>query len=732
MKKRILSTCMAVMMMLANFAGCAENNNAEKAVQSEIGGNQVQLSENDEYTLCAQSGNISLYVNGQTGVFYVENQQDGSVWYSSPLDAREDSYANRPVQNQMLSNLLISYKDIETGEASVANTAVGADTSIYRLENGVKYVYHFDELSASVIFEISLENDALVTELDTEEIEFENENIKISEVSILPYFCSGSETDEGYLVVGDGSGALINFRNDKQSCESYKRRIYGEEPTDETREFSLLTQNEGVRLPVCGVKRGNSAMLVVGEDGAENGFLNANTNYKYSSYANAYMSYKLIDSMSYSLGSLESTIYDKKGMTIPLIKQKYYFLSGEDADYSGMARKYGEYLKNQFSQKTLSKTDTRLYVDIYAGVAKQQSHFGIITNDIVPLTTTKQTKMILDSLKDSGINAYTRYLSWNSDELKQNALSSVKISSAISKGLSLKQLCDQYDVLPAIANTQIYYSGNFISNLTSASFSLMALPYKWNGHSISTLTENDESYYRLSANKLSKYGGKIVNSYAKQGLKKAAFEDIGNKLYTDYRGEHQYRRDIMNIELEILKSAEEVTDMLALSSPNAYAAGYADIIFDTPINHSNHALLDESIPFYSIALSNVSECVAPAFNNNNIGKDIVLYSISFGCAPCYAWIYENASSLIGTTLSNLSNVNYNSTIEEAEENYNIFVDLGEKSDGSEIYSHKYINSLLTETTYENGLKVYVNFSDEEQSIGDGSYVSARSYLTVLP
>lgn len=733
MKKRIFSVFAAVMLIPAFlFIGCSQKGAVEQ--KGMLSGNEsgVQLEKSDEYTECAANSFLSLWVNGKTGIFYVENHKDGNRWYSSPVNAREDGYANRPVQNQMLSNLLISYKDIETGETSIANTAIDADISICYANNNVRFVCYFGDIKATVTLELTLKDDFLEANVDAGQMKLESKNVKITEISLLPYFCSGSETDEGYLVLGDGSGALVNFRNGKQLCESYKRRIYGEEPTDETREFALLTQNEGVRMPVCGVKRGDSAMLVIGEDGAENGFLNANPNYKFSSYANAYMSYKLLESMDYAVGSLDSTIYDKKGLSVSLIKQKYCFLSGDDANYSGMAREYGEYLRECFGKEERTGSAAQLYVDIYAAVAKEVSHLGVITNDIVPITTASQAREIFDDLSKSGVSASGRYLSWNTSELKQKPVSGIRIPSKLQKGFSVKQLCEEYNILPAVSNTQIYSGGSFLSNITSASFSLMGLPYKWNGHSLSTLNENKESYYRLSADKLLKSGMILADAYSKRGFKGAAFADIGNMLYTDYRGSHKYRGDIMEIELEILKRTAESAETLALSSPNAYAAGYADIIFDTPLNHSGNNLLDESIPFYSIAASRISECVAPAFNNNNIGKDVKLYSVSFGCAPCYSWIYENASVLIGTSLSKLSNVNYRTTSEEAKEDYARYQNIIKGSNGGKIYSHRYIDPLLTETVYENGLKVYVNFSGQLRQLDGGISIAAKSYEAVLP
>ena len=52
----------------------------------------------------------------------------------------------------------------------------------------------------------------------------------VRSISILPYFGAAGLEDSGYMLIPDGSGALINFNNQKASYGAYSQNVYGRDP----------------------------------------------------------------------------------------------------------------------------------------------------------------------------------------------------------------------------------------------------------------------------------------------------------------------------------------------------------------------------------------------------------------------------------------------------------------------------------------------------------------------
>lgn len=78
--------------------------------------------------------------------------------------------------------------------------------------------------NVSVIYR--LDGDDLIVEVPFDDLEYK-EDYPIYYLSVLPYFGASGTTDEGFLFVPEGGGALIEFNNGKTSQNSYYSNVYG-------------------------------------------------------------------------------------------------------------------------------------------------------------------------------------------------------------------------------------------------------------------------------------------------------------------------------------------------------------------------------------------------------------------------------------------------------------------------------------------------------------------------
>ena len=114
-------------------------------------------------------------------------------------------------------------------------------------------------------------------------------------------------------------------------------------------------------------------------------------------------------------------------------------------------------------------------------------------------------------------------------------------------------------------------------------------------------------------------------------------------------------------------------------------------------------------------------------NNSNAGSDALLKTIEAGGCPAYTWIYEPAEALRDTGLSGLSGCHYTLTLDQATEEYKAAAQIERATGGSRLYDHQQVTSGVFVSIYENGARVYVNYTYDSYQAADGTVVDAKSY-----
>ena len=109
-----------------------------------------------------------------------------------------------------------------------------------------------------------LDGDKLVVEVPLKEIEYK-ENYPIYYLNVLPYFGAGSTKDEGYMLVPEGGGALINFNNGKTAQNSYYANMYG---WDHAQNREAVVHETETYFNAFGIARNGSSFLCVMEESA--------------------------------------------------------------------------------------------------------------------------------------------------------------------------------------------------------------------------------------------------------------------------------------------------------------------------------------------------------------------------------------------------------------------------------------------------------------------------------
>lgn len=726
MKKKWIAI-LGILTLTASLTGCGKDFAAPKTVRIEQT-SAGEMTKEDTYVLCGTDGDLSLYVNPMTTQFYVENAKDGAVWHSSPKNAESDAFADGTYRMEMLSNLIVSSENSETQASSRFNSYTGSvldgDYTIEKLENGFRADYHFSESDSTIPFQVYLENGALVTEVIAEEIKVGSDVIHLGDISVVPFFGAGSTEDEGYLFVADGSGGIIRFNNGKNTVSAYERPIYGEEKTVSYDRYDLSLEGQNVSMPVFGIQRNGSAFVSIVENGAANAYLCANVNMQQTSYANIYSRFRLYETLDYEIGSVKAPVYESGTVLASSYSNRYYFLSDSDADYNGMAKRYRSYLMEKYDLKEQDDLEAALYVEIYGGVKKTVSRFGVQSTKTVALTTTGQVQEIAKELKDQGVSdLVVQYKNWNTDAMNGKSIHKGKTEKVVeSRKVSLQDLLstDEFTVYPSLPKLLTFEKGGVYKKLfeTAADISGVSVKNTAYAPGIGTARKN-ENYFFLTANALQSELAKTRKALDKKEIPYISMSDIGNMVYNDYR-DGNLRRENIQLILETELQEFQKNQKLMLENPNAYAIPYATEIMSAPTVSGRQDLIDEDVPFYNMVVSGLMRCAAAPLNNSAVGEDGFLKALETGSMISYTWIYEDAVLVKNTDLSFLSESNYKSYLEEAGAQYQVTKEIAEKAGNGTIKSHEKLADGVYRLNYETGLYVCVNYNDTEYQTADGT------------
>lgn len=724
-----------VMVFTVCLAGCGDSDFRIPKQEIEIKKGVEEFERTENYILCGEDGQLELYVKPSTTAFYVKNKTDDSVWYSSPEKATEDMFADGTYRMEMLSNLIVSCENSETQASSRFNSYTGSvidgDYQITKLEKGFRVDYHFKESDTTIPLCVYLSEGALVTEVVAEEITSKNEEIHLGDISVCPFFGAGGTEDEGYLFVADASGGIINFNNGKTLVAPYERPVYGEDKTKAYERYDLELDELQVAMPVFGIQKNESAFVAIIEGGAANAYLCANVNMQQTSYANVYSRFRLYETLDYEIGSVKAPVYESGDIESPIFSNRYYFLTGEEANYNGMAAQYRSYLMEEYQLTEQEKLDAAIYIELYGGVKKTVSNVGIQTQETVALTTTSQVEEIAELLKAQGVSELViQYQNWNEDAMKNKSVHKGKVDKKINDGDTTFQdllLSQEFTFYPALPQLLTFEKGNVIQKLfgTAADISGVSVKNHTYAPGIGTALEKKD-YYFLTASSLLQELQKTENAMKKLQLKQVAFSDIGNLVYNDFR-DGNLRRANMQILLEKGLSEYSKNYQLMLNNPNVYAIPYATEIFRVPTTSSGHDLLDEEVPFYNMVVSGLIRTAAAPFNNSAVGEDSFLKALETGSMVSYTWLYEDAVLVKNTDLSFLSESNYESYLETAVSQYKVTREIAEKAGSGTIKSHEKIAEGVYCLTYETGLRVYVNYNEAAYETEEGQ-IGPKAWL----
>ena len=209
-------------------------------------------------------------------------------------------------------------------------------------------------------------------------------------------------------------------------------------------------------------------------------------------------------------------------------------------------------------------------------------------------------------------------------------------------------------------------------------------------------------------------------------LTSVVYSDYADKAY--FAGANYEKQSV-----GIVKNYKESGYSIAGSDANAYIAAYCDHVYDVPTKSSLFRSYTYDVPFYQIVFKGSVSMSGSSLNLATNYQVALLNAAETGLGLTYSLVGEYNTNLI----SSAQNVFYGSlywsdiidsgakdgivkTVAEYEELFN-------SVKGAKISNHEIINNNVRVTTFDNGVKVYVNYGDAEETV-NGVSVPALGYV----
>ena len=632
-----------------------------------------------------------------------------------------------------------------------ANTKDNVKLTIEKYFEGVGYTYEDYmkdkelDLSSSTsdkpIFNVNviyrLDGDDLVVEVPLRELEY-RKDYPIYTITPLPYFGAGGKDDEGYMVVPEGGGAVINFNNGKTSQNNYYANVYG---WDMAISREAVVHNTKANFEVFGIANKDDSFICVLEDGKSYAAITADIAGKNHSFNYANAVYSISMREKYDVGDIANSEIYKYIDELPdeSLVQRYRFV--DSGSYTDMAKNYAEFLHGKYGKYLELNNDTSVpvSVEIVGAVDKVKQIVGVPVSRPLKLTEYDEAADLIKSMKNDGIdNLSVKLTGWCNGGVSQKLLKHINTISALGSKKDLEKLVktanDEGVKLYLNGVTQYEYKSNLlhgffsyrdaakrISKERAEMFKYSAVTY--------AAREGWESYYLLHTELAQDMSDNLVNYAAKLGAG-VSFEDDGNDLSADYYKKKPYSRDaVLRLQEARFQKINDSGQNIMINSGNDYAIPYSSMVTNMDLKGNDYTILDECIPFYQLAVHGYIDYTGYPVNISGNDLEEVLYSAEYGAGLQFTLMAESTFALQKTLYTQYYGSDYNAWHDRMMAIYNRYNDELGHTFNQEMTGHKNFSETLSCTEYADGTKVYVNY-DYIDADADGITVPARDYLVV--
>ena len=669
--------------------------------------------------------NYSLSWDDEGKYVLFEDLDSGKIWSNIP----HEYYLDGGMSANVNSTLNITVADISSMKQDTLSgyTEVVENGRIFceKIESGIKITYCFDNYKISIPVNYILRQDSLFVTIDTPNIIEDGSEYLLISVSLAPFLCAAKNSPDGaYLFVPSGSGALMYATETADKRRSWSGEVYG---TDASRPIpEVITNEEPIRLPVFGVKDGDNALLGIIEEGAESAVIEAEAGNARTGYSSVYPTfyfrgYDVFEQFSYAL-MLDDLTRVSEARSKNTVSVGYYPMSGSEADYNNMAKRYRQYLQETNALKINESPKSPYSLTLLGGVVSSSSVLGIPQKKLNPMTTFKQAETIISELYDlTGIAPTVRLSGFGDNGINiggklAGGYNFPSIFGRDKQRLELADFCLDKNIALFTDFDLMRYGksgGGFSYGGDSAKSAMLTIAEKYAVKTPLRTYNKNEAYRFLKREQLTKAADKLLKTAAKKNLSGISLSTLGSLAYSDYSSETYFCKGSTGQYVRGVIEKAQSEGFPVASGANAYAAFTADMLFDTPLWNGGYNALDEEIPFYQMIFHGAKPLFSPAVNlTADAQKQIMLAAIG-GTGVGFSLIHDFDVDFMETDAEKLYGALYKDNkalIQDVLENY---TDFFESVSDAAIERYEILSKNISKTIFDNGVVLYANHNGEQ-------------------
>ena len=669
---------------------------------------------------------------------------EGAGWSKKDQSKFNDNYRAVKIQGQE-QEYMIRVKDDSLSALLIKDLyALIFSSGLYTQEDMAEdnAAVHYDrdylpELRAFVRF--TLEEDDLVVTIPCSQLAFTEGN-EITALDVLPYFLAADTGQEGWILVPDGSGALITLNSGKPAALAYSMPVYGRDALISAGTY--VSPRQAVELPVFGLKRTDSAMLAIIEKGAEMANIYANISGRSDEFNRVNASFTIREIESVSLAGNESITSPRYCDDVYQgdIVLRYKWLTSDTDGYLEMARTYRQYLVERGALKEKPReADAPFFLEILGAVKKDKFILGVPYASSVQATTISQAADIYGAALDAGIgNIRLIFSGLFTGGIKNAALTRLRLDGGMGSAKELQQLREQLQKTGGRLYSGVYwgrvYTNRGFNTLTQAARKHDGEPaqvYTF-GEPILKRSYTDHPGYYVSPYYLPEYTDKALSALGKLDLDGLNLFDLGNTPIGDYKRKQNLSRisAVPVYEQALEKIAGQYS--LLLDAPLLYALPYADGATNLPSGDNGFAITDASIPFLQWVLDGSMPYSGTSWNTESyLGVEShLLWALESLSCPRFTFTWQPPTLFANTEDADYMayfSVQYQDYLEQAAELYREFSAFYRAVGQAKPVSHEILTSEVRKVTYDNGITLYVNYGRTDARWDDET-IPALGYL----
>lgn len=738
MKNRILRILSLIIcaVMLFSLTACGEEEVAIDINEFMPDGKLAEgvIVENEKFSLS--------WVDEEKCVVLTD-KATGSRWSTTPSEYLDTPEAEKQVRARgyLESPIFVNYKLPEEQAIATARAYTHSikknDIAAEKKESTITVTYMFEDADCIIPVDYTLTNKGMSISIDTNKI-VEGAN-DVYSIDLAPYFCSTVHgREDSYIFYPSGSGAIIDIAQPIIEAASYSSPVYGRDYATAIKHE--LTNDKNVYLPVYGIKKGNEAVCAIITSGAEQATLSTIVYDTPTAYTTVYANFAL-RSGDYNfiagVGTPDTTIYSENSLENAVFSVEFIPLSAENANYTGMAKAYQEYLYGDNNANS-AVADPVYSVKFLGGLLQQRNFLGFPYKKLISLTSYTEAQNILTELSSTGVKPNVMLYGYGQSGMDVGKVAGgFKLGSAFGSKAELSaftEYCKQNGISSYVDfNLSEFASsgaGYTTSDSAKSASRMAAFVYKVSKGAQILDKKNYDKHRLISRSKLDGIAEKLSKKISGYNIEGVSFESLSSMSYSDFGYPEYYVKNGMGAQVkgitELFKNGGYKT---AASGANAYSAVLADTIFNTPLNSSKQEIFTADIPFYQMVFKGKTETVSEPVNSGISYQTKKLMAIEGGASMLFTLSSDYNST---ATLSYHKDIyaaqfsgNKETMVAAAEE----LKDYYSQTSGQTIKDHKLLTNDVRLTTYSNGLKVYVNYSEDDYTTADG-VVKASDYLII--